>query len=459
MEHLRKDATNLQSCSMPTNLLNGIKKGISAIEGQTAGLFREKDELTGLLSSSCFFEYASTLDKIYPERKMDAVTVNINHFHLYNELYGMNEGDQVLKLIGGCIREFSEEMGGIAGRSDADNFSIYVPHQDSYECLASFILESIQSDKSVHNTGIRLGVNDAIDEEDSRLEMAFDRARMAGDTADKDSKKIICYYDSALRKQRIFEERLIRDLSEGIANHQFKVLYQPKYDVTEDLPILKGAEALVRWEHPELGTIHPGCFVPLFEENGLISLLDEFVWRQAAAQVKEWKDKFGVSVPVSVNVSRIDIKDNNIVTNLCDIVKEVGIDVSDLHLEITESAYVSDTKHLVETVEAFREKGFVIEMDDFGSGYSSLNMLTTLPIDILKVDMRFMENIKENQKGVRMMELVKEIADFLSGPIVAEGVEQQEQLDALKRLGCQMIQGYYFSKPIPVGEFEMLLAS
>ena len=197
----------------------------------------------------------------------------------------------------------------------------------------------------------------------------------------------------------------------------------------------------------------------MFEENGLISLLDEYVWRQAAAQVKEWKDKFGVSVPVSVNVSRIDIKDNNIVTNLCDIVKEAGIDISDFHLEITESAYVSDTKHLVETVEAFREKGFVIEMDDFGSGYSSLNMLSTIPIDILKVDMRFMENIKENQKGVRMMELVKEIADFLKVPVVAEGVEQQEQLDTLKELGCQMIQGYYFSKPIPVGEFEMLLAS
>lgn len=441
---------------MPKTIITRIKRKLTFDDIEKRSFLKETDELTGLLTSGYFYDYASSNKEFLSCPKMDAVTVNINHFHLYNELYGMNEGDQVLKLVGGKLKKFADEKGGIASRSEADNFSMYLPHQDSYEELANDILKCIQKDFHVHNTGIRFGINDSIDQKNERLEMAFDRARSAGDAVDKDAKKMIVYYDSSVRKQRMFEERLLRDIHEAIAKKQFKVLYQPKYDVTEDLPILKGAEALVRWEHPELGTIYPSKFISLFEEHGLIQLLDDYVWRKTAKQIREWKDKYKVSIPVSVNVSRIDIQEHDVVEHLLGIVKQANINVSDLHLEITESACATDTNQLIETVKRFRENGFIIEMDDFGSGYSSLNMLTSLPIDVLKVDMRFMENIKEDRKNVRMVELVKEIADFLKVPVVAEGVEQQEQLDTLKELGCQMIQGYYFSKPVGVQEFETL---
>ena len=459
IESLRKGAADFikKPYDMPEKIMARVRRIIALFEDRMIIQSTEKDELTGLLSKSYFYEYASLQDKFNPERKMDAVTVNINHFHLYNELYGMSEGDLVLKRIADGLKSFAEKTGGIAGRSDADNFSLYVPHQESYEKLVEDISESIRKDSNIHNTGIRIGVNDLIDDEDARLEMAFDRARMAADSANGNTTSVITYYDAAMRKQRMFEERLIRDIADGIIKNQFKVFYQSKYDITGDAPKLAGAEALVRWEHPEFGMIYPGSFISVFEENGLIQLMDDYIWRQAAAQVKKWKDKYHMTIPISVNVSRIDIQDENIVSNMCDIVKEAGIDVKDLHLEITESAYTSDTDQLVEVVAQFREKGFVIEMDDFGSGYSSLNMLTTLPIDILKVDMRFMQSISQDKKSLRMMELVKEIADFLKVPVVAEGVEEKEQLDTLKELGCQMIQGYYFSKPLPVSEFESFI--
>lgn len=459
IESLRKGAADFikKPYDMPEKIMARVRRIIALFEDRMIIQSTEKDELTGLLSKSYFYEYASLQDKFNPERKMDAVTVNINHFHLYNELYGMSEGDLVLQRIADGLKSFAEKTGGIAGRSDADNFSLYVPHQESYEKLVEDISESIRKDSNIHNTSIRIGVNDLIDDEDNRLEMAFDRARMAADSTNGNMTSVITYYDATMRKQRMFEERLIRDIADGIIKNQFKVFYQSKYDVTGDAPKLAGAEALVRWEHPEFGMIYPGSFISVFEENGLIQLMDDYIWRQAAAQVKKWKDKYHMTIPISVNVSRIDIQDENIVSNMCDIVKEAGIDVKDLHLEITESAYTSDTDQLVEVVAQFREKGFVIEMDDFGSGYSSLNMLTTLPIDILKVDMRFMQSITQDKKSLRMMELVKEIADFLKVPVVAEGVEEKEQLDTLKELGCQMIQGYYFSKPLPVSEFESFI--
>ncbi len=459
IESLRKGAADFikKPYDMPEKIMARVRRIIALFEDRMIIQSTEKDELTGLLSKSYFYEYASLQDKFNPERKMDAVTVNINHFHLYNELYGMSEGDLVLQRIADGLKSFAEKTGGIASRSDADNFSLYVPHQESYEKLVEDISESIRKDSNIHNTSIRIGVNDLIDDEDNRLEMAFDRARMAADSTNGNTTSVITYYDATMRKQRMFEERLIRDIADGIIKNQFKVFYQSKYDVTGDAPKLAGAEALVRWEHPEFGMIYPGSFISVFEENGLIQLMDDYIWRQAAAQVKKWKDKYHMTIPISVNVSRIDIQDENIVSNMCDIVKEAGIDVKDLHLEITESAYTSDTDQLVEVVAQFREKGFVIEMDDFGSGYSSLNMLTTLPIDILKVDMRFMQSITQDKKSLRMMELVKEIADFLKVPVVAEGVEEKEQLDTLKELGCQMIQGYYFSKPLPVSEFESFI--
>ena len=226
------------------------------------------------------------------------------------------------------------------------------------------------------------------------------------------------------------------------------------------MPVLASAEALVRWKHPELGMINPGVFIPLLEDNGLILDLDQFVWREAAARVRDWKDRFGFSVPVSVNVSRIDMLTPDLKSIFKKILEEYSLTPDDLMLEITESAYTGDSDQVISTAKELRGMGmgFRIEMDDFGTGYSSLGMLTHLPIDALKLDMSFIRSAFGENRDVRMIELIIDIADYLHVPVVAEGVETQEQYLVLKAMGCEYVQGYYFSRPVPPEEFDRFLA-
>jgi len=203
--------------------------------------------------------------------------------------------------------------------------------------------------------------------------------------------------------------------------------------------------------------VSPGVFIPLFEGNGLIRDLDNYVWREAAARIRYWNDRIGRSIPVSVNVSRVDMMDPELTDTLRGLVLENGIDFSDLHLEVTESAYTQDARQIVGVVSGLRELGFRIEMDDFGSGYSSLNMLSSLPIDALKLDMLFIRNAFSGNGNTRMIEIILDISHSLSVPMIAEGVETEEQMLALKKLGCDIVQGYYFAKPMPAGDFESFL--
>jgi EAL domain-containing protein (putative c-di-GMP-specific phosphodiesterase class I) len=215
----------------------------------------------------------------------------------------------------------------------------------------------------------------------------------------------------------------------------------------------------VRWDHPELGIISPGLFIPLLEDNGLILELDRFVWRKTAERIRVWKDRQGFSVPVSVNVSRIDMLTPNLKSVFSEILKEYRLSTKDLILEITESAYTGDSDQVIATAMDLRGMGmgFRIEMDDFGTGYSSLGMLSKLPIDALKLDMSFIRSAFRETRDMRMIELIIDIADYLHVPVVAEGVETEEQYLALKELGCDMAQGYYFSKPVPPESFEHFL--
>ena len=199
--------------------------------------------------------------------------------------------------------------------------------------------------------------------------------------------------------------------------------------------------------------ISPGDFIPLFESNGLIQKLDHYVWKEAAKQVGFWKKEYGVSVPVSVNVSRMDIYYPGLKDIFVNLLKDNGLDSHELMLEITESAYSENAEELISVVEKLRADGFLIEMDDFGSGYSSLNMITSIPIDALKLDMKFVRNMEKDDKSMKLVELVLDIADFLQVPVIAEGVETENQLKLLKERGCDIIQGYYFSKPVSAEEF------
>ena len=267
----------------------------------------------------------------------------------------------------------------------------------------------------------------------------------------------VTIYNNDIHEKEVFRERLIMEMDSAMLKGQFKVFYQPKYAIAEKNLKICGAEALVRWVHPDLGIINPTVFVPLFEENGLIQKLDRFVWAETAVQIRKWRDKYGKVIPVSVNVSRVDITCMDLVEELQGIIKANSLDASTMVLEITESAYTDNSDQMIETVSTLRKVGFRVEMDDFGSGYSSLNMLASLPIDALKLDMEFVKKINNSEKDLQMVKLVIDIARFLKIPVIAEGVELENQYQALKDIGCDVIQGFYLSRPIPPEIFEKLI--
>ena len=414
----------------------------------------ERDALTGLYNRAYFYRYAEQYDQHHKEMEMDAIVVDVNHFHMINERFGTHYGDGVLRRIGETLRERVSESGGIVCRREADTFLIYCPHgQDYQELLEEASIGATGEDAANNRVRLRMGVYERVDKS-LNIERRFDRAKMAADTVRNSFAKTIGIYDSALHEEELFAEQLIEDFPAAIQEKQFKVYYQPKFDIRTEIPVLASAEALVRWQHPGLGMISPGVFIPLFEDNGLIQTLDNYVWRAAAEQIRDWRERFDITVPVSVNVSRIDMYDPRMIDTFQEILSENGLSASEFLLEITESAYTQDSTQIIDTVHRLRTLGFQIEMDDFGTGYSSLNMISTLPIDALKLDMQFIRNAFNERKDTHMLEVIIDIADHLSVPVIAEGVETEEQLQALKEMGCDLVQGYYFSRPLPPEEYE-----
>lgn len=443
---------------MPDVILARVGRSIELAEDNMIIDATENDIISGLYTRQYFYRYSERHDAYFPDVPMDAVVLNINRFHIINDINGRAYSDSVLKIIGAQIRELLEDKSGIACRGDADNFYIYLEHRDNYGEILRTIKDGVTEKTGNDHIHIRMGVYSNADS-GIPVEQRFDRAFRASVNLKTGYRSDYSIYDDSMHEKELFSERLISDMDQAISEKQFKVFYQPKYNIKGDVPVLSSAEALIRWIHPELGFISPGAFIPLFEDNGLIHKLDKFVWHEAASQIKKWKEKYNRTVPVSVNVSRVDLFDPNLKNVLTEIVNEFDIGPDEFLLEITESSYTdkSNSKHIVETVKELREMGFQIEMDDFGSGYSSLNMLTSMPIDALKLDMAFVRNICASEKDHRMIKLMIDIADFLSVPVIAEGVEYEEQYKLLKEAGCDVIQGYYFSKPVPPADFEGLI--
>lgn len=432
-----------------------VRRSIELSENRDLIRWTERDHLTGLYNREYFYRYAEQYDLYHGNEPADALVLDISHFHLINERFGRACGDRLLRRIGTELLSLTRRFGGIVCRREADTFQVYCPHRTDYESLLEQITAAA-NDEVPGRVRIRVGVYAEVDKH-MDMERRFDHAKSAADSIRSSFTTSVAVYDNVLHEKEVFAERLLDDFPGALEQRQFVVYFQPKYDVRPEAPVLCGAEALVRWQHPELGMISPGIFIPLFESNGLIRALDNYVWREAAAQIRRWKDAFGHAVPVSVNVSRIDMMDPDLPDTLRGLVRENGIDFRDLHLEVTESAYTRDATQIVEVVSSLREMGFLIEMDDFGSGYSSLNMLSALPIDALKLDMLFIRNAFSEKGNTRMIEITLDISHSLSVPMIAEGVETEEQMLALKKLGCDIVQGYYFSKPVPAEEFARFL--
>ena len=436
-------------------ILARVSRIIELSEGRQLISTAEHDRLTGLYTRNFFIEYANRLYKYHPEMRFDAAVMNIENFHTVNALNGREFGDEVLKCIGSAVTEFLTETDGIACRFEADNFAIFCTPQPDYRVLLGRIQEKVNGLTDRVNIHIRMGVKPW--QEGIKPLLQFDQAVAASSIVRGNYKDPLMIYGVEMMEKELRDQRLYNDLKSAVDDYQFKVYYQPKYNVQCDPPKLSSAEALIRWIHPDLGFIRPDQFVPLFEGNGVIGIVDHFVWDETARQIKAWKEKYGFTLPVSVNLSRSDVFDPDLKSRLQKLIEDNGLTNDDIKIELTESAYTENVSGVLEVIGGLQKMGFAIEMDDFGSGYSSLNMLSDMPFDVLKMDMKFIRNIEGSETDRKLVKLILDIARYLNVKVVAEGVETEKQMEFLRENGCDLIQGYYFSKPLPPEEFEKLI--
>lgn len=413
----------------------------------------EKDTLTGLYNLNFFTKKVTEVIQTNLGKRYFVIFANISRFKLVNELFGRAEGDRLLNFIGKIMLDTFDEN-GICGHAGADNFFILMDSERYSEAVIKSIVKKLKNYTIPINIVMRFGVY-MVDDISMPIDKICDRAKLAVDTFDGNYDSFITYYDDSIREKLLREQMITNAMTKAVEEKQFVVYYQPKFDLSSECVI--GAEALVRWEHPEYGFLSPGEFIPIFEKNGFISELDYYVWDCVCQKIASWIETGHVLMPISVNVSRVDLYNPKLPELLLDLVNKYKIPIQYLHLEITESAYTDNAKQMIDIVNQIRKLGFVIEMDDFGTGYSSLNMLSDLPIEIVKLDMSFLKNNGGRSSGRSVIQFVINLAKWLGLFVVAEGVETQEQAIFLRNMGCDYAQGYYYSKPVADSDFEKLL--
>ena len=443
----------LKPFRQPEVVIARMQKTIELYEDKKIIEKTEREDMTGLFTRNFFYNYSSEFDQYHTDLKMDAVALNINNFHLINELYGRQAGDSVLQHMGAYLKDLRDRTNCIVARVEADQFLVYMPHDAvDYDELMSDIDAHFYRFPDI-SVSVRAGIYKDVDKS-IEIERRFDRAIQAANTIKGDYNAAIAYYDATIHEKRLYEARLVNEFEDALENGQFELYFQPKYNIDKEVPYLSSAEVLIRWKHPQLGMISPGVFIPLFESNGLIKKLDFWIWKEAIKYMASWKEKYGREITLSINISRVDLYSYNLISYLEENLEEYGVSKDHLYLEITESAYTDNTDQLMSVVSRLQEEGFRIEMDDFGTGYSSLAMLAQVPVDIIKMDMMFVKGMRENGKQETMIRLVMDIAKYLDIRVIAEGVEDKETVDFLKSVGCSTIQGFYFSRPLPEPDFE-----
>ena len=414
------------------------------------------DRVTGVYSKEYFCQQVRDILFRDPDVRYDILCSDIEDFKLINDTFGMAAGDRLLRQVAELCTQRLEDR-GICGRLSADQFACLLEHREDYADEMFTQSDSmINSGFGGRNVVMKYGIY-TVEDRDVPVEQMCDRALLAAHSIKGKYGKHFALYDDELRGTLLRRQAITDGMETALATGQFQVYLQPKYQIRDRR--LAGAEALVRWNHPEWGLQPPAEFIPIFERNGFITKLDQYVWEQVCALMQAWDEKGWPSVNISVNVSRMDIYNADLVDILSGLTQRYGLSPSRLHLEITESAYTDTSRQLIETLSALRRLGFVIEMDDFGSGYSSLNMLTEMPIDVLKLDMKFIQTEITRPTGQGILRFIVDLARWMKLSVVAEGVETQEQLERLQNDGCDYAQGYYFAKPMPVAEFEAMLTA
>lgn len=411
------------------------------------------DELTGIYNEAHFHETAGQMIEDNPDKTFVMICTSVEKYRMFKELFGREKSEEYLIRTAEALKiglvDFPLCRYGKVGESD---FYLIMP-KEMFEPQDLF--DQIDSITAIYNTNnfnlkVKVGVYE-IAEPSLNMSSICNKALMACDTIKGDYRKRILWFDENVQKESMLRERYNAELTKAIEHGEIQIYLQPQVDQNGKVI---GAEALARWIHREDGLIPPARFIPFFETNGRITELDICIWKQACEKLKEWKEKGREDLHISVNISAKDLYALDIYEHYVSLIKEHGIAAKNLKLEITESAIISDLKQHVRLVERLQEAGFEVEMDDFGSAYSSFNMLKDICVDVLKIDMKFLGDTENQERSHAILRSIVNLARELNMKTIAEGVETVEQLEFLKNVGCDIYQGYYFSKPISVEDFE-----
>ena len=408
------------------------------------------DALTGLYSPIRFYELVEQRIKAYPDRKFFALCTNVRGFKLINDRYGREEGDRLLKLMASVIRDNTGKH-MLYGRLSGDKFGILI--QEKYyreEMILKTIAKFDEAIAPDHSLLLHVGVYE-IAESDNLVSVMFDRAAMAINDIKDDLEKRVAYYSDHMRDQMLWEQRIASSLDDAMSRGCLVPFLQAQVDREGRLA---GAEVLVRWRHDDEGLLLPASFVSVLEKNGTIAKVDRYMWESACQILRKWSTEGKDDLYLSVNISPRDFYLLDVPEVLKDMTDQYGVDRSRLRLEITETIMMDDIPMKLDIFARLRDLGFILEMDDFGNGYSSLNMLKDMPVDVLKLDMVFMSDTTNKERNDKIVNLIVKLAGELGMAVIAEGVETLDQVNSLTEMGCHAFQGYYFSKPIPLNEFE-----
>lgn len=417
----------------------------------------EIDEVSGLYNKQAFLRKVREIIAGNLSNNYVILYWDIDRFRIYNDTCGMEDGNALLKKIGDYIKRHPDTFReDIHARFDADHFvaCFSAENFDEKDLLAS--ISQMFRDISPDFLCIpRLGAYQ-VDDVSLDVGLMCDRALLALRSTKGNMTRRFAWYDDAMLKTTLEEQRLLSEIIAALGNGEFGIYLQPQYD--QQTREVTGGEALARWFHPTRGVVPPGVFIDTLEKNGQISDLSRQIWEQAAALLSRRKASGKKLVPISVNVSRRDLYHLNLVDELCELSRRHDIEPELLHLEITETVYTENPAQLVAVVNQLRDKGFYVEMDDFGSGYSSLNTLKTVPVDVLKLDLKFLSGpVDGSGNGGIILSSVIRMAHWLNLRVIAEGVETEQQAEYLQTVGCRYAQGYFYARPMPVSEFESLL--
>lgn len=431
------------------NNINNEMEAIKKLE-----IISSIDRLTKIPNRNTFVEKTQAIIEENNETNFAIVRFDIEGFKIINQLFGTSEGDSILKFIAVKLQEIIEPLKNSAYcRISSDVFAFAVPYENDE--LLNSVIDTLTAAVKMYplnfDINLSFGIYIAENSEYSVRHM-LDRAGVAQKTTKNNYKTHVSYFDEALREQEEIELTIVSEMKRALENGEFKIYLQPKCDMRTGKII--ASEALVRWLHPEKGLISPRRFIPIFENNGFITELDYYIFDTTCKQIAKWRDEGFEIFPVSVNVSRADLYDPNLFTNILKIVDGHGVPHEFIEFELTESSFISDSHKLVELTYNLQKAGFHVLMDDFGSGYSSLNSLKDIKVDVIKIDIDFLPNSKDDERAAKILASVVAMANALEVKVIVEGVETREQADFLISIGAFEAQGYYFFRPMPVEDYE-----